>query len=150
MATRSRRGNRCCCHRTRCTAAPTPFPIPEQFDPDRFTPEREKALPRYAYLPFGAGSRVCIGSHFALMEGQLALATLAQRVTFALVGEQHPASRAHRHPAPKSRHLRHDVTPVYGGYGPARADRRRLNRHPPPLLPDAARHHTARTVVVSV
>ncbi len=66
------------------------FPDPERFDPDRFTPEREKALPRHAFLPFGAGSRVCIGSHFALMEGQLALATLAQRATFALAGEQNP------------------------------------------------------------
>jgi cytochrome P450 len=64
------------------------FPEPEQFDPERFTPEREKLLPRYAYLPFGAGPRTCIGMHFALMEGQLLLATLAQRVSFALVPDQ--------------------------------------------------------------
>jgi cytochrome P450 len=56
------------------------FPEPDRFDPDRFIPEREKALPRYAYLPFGAGPRVCIGNHFALMEGQLLLATYAQHV----------------------------------------------------------------------
>lgn len=64
------------------------FPEPELFEPSRFTPEREKQLPRYAYLPFGAGPRICIGTHFALMEGQLLLATLAQRVSFALVPEQ--------------------------------------------------------------
>jgi len=61
------------------------FPEPEQFNPERFTSEREKQLPRYAYLPFGAGPRICIGMYFALMEGQLLLATLAQRVSFALV-----------------------------------------------------------------
>jgi cytochrome P450 len=61
------------------------FPDPEHFDPERFTPEREKQLPRHTYMPFGAGPRVCIGNHFALMEGQLILATLAQRVTFELV-----------------------------------------------------------------
>lgn len=64
------------------------FPEPEKFDPERFTPEREKQLPRHAYLPFGAGPRVCIGNHFAMMEGQLLLATLAQRVSFALVPDQ--------------------------------------------------------------
>jgi cytochrome P450 len=64
------------------------FPEPERFDPERFTPEREKQLPRYAYLPFGAGPRICIGMHFAMMEGQLLLATLAQRVSFTLVPGQ--------------------------------------------------------------
>ena len=64
------------------------FPEPEKFDPERFAPEREKLLPRYAYMPFGTGPRVCIGMHFALMEGQLLLATLAQRVSFSLLPDQ--------------------------------------------------------------
>jgi cytochrome P450 len=64
------------------------FPNPERFDPERFTPEREKKLPQLAYLPFGAGPRVCIGNHFALMEGQLVLATLAQKLRFELTSSE--------------------------------------------------------------
>lgn len=64
------------------------FPDPERFDPDRWTPENEARLPRHAYLPFGGGPRICIGNHFALMEGHIVLATLAQRVNFELVKRQ--------------------------------------------------------------
>ncbi len=65
------------------------FHEPERFNPDRFTPEMEQRLPRYAYMPFGGGPRICIGNHFAMMEGHLILATLAQYVTFEFTG-QHP------------------------------------------------------------
>jgi cytochrome P450 len=54
------------------------FPAPDAFRPERMLPEAKKARPRHHYLPFGAGPRVCIGSHFALMEAQLLLATIAQ------------------------------------------------------------------------
>jgi cytochrome P450 len=58
---------------------------PEGFDPERFTPERVKARPEFAYLPFGGGPRVCVGNHFALLEGQVAMAVMAQRYRFHLV-----------------------------------------------------------------
>lgn len=61
---------------------PEYFPDPERFDPEHFAPGKEEALPRMAYMPFGDGPRVCLGNHFALLEGQLILATLAQRVRF--------------------------------------------------------------------
>lgn len=51
---------------------------PEDFCPERFTPENSKNRPRFAYFPFGGGARQCIGNHFALMEAQIVLATIAQ------------------------------------------------------------------------
>ena len=64
---------------------PELFAEPDRFDPDRFSVEAEKAMNKRAFLPFGAGARVCIGNHFALLEGHLALAALAQRVRLDLV-----------------------------------------------------------------
>ncbi len=63
---------------------PDIYPEPSRFDPERFLGDREKQLPRCAYMPFGAGARVCIGTHFALMEGHVLLATIARRVRFEL------------------------------------------------------------------
>jgi cytochrome P450 len=60
------------------------FVAPEQFDPERFAGGWEERIPRYAYLPFGAGPRVCIGNGFAIMEARLVLATLAQRCRLSL------------------------------------------------------------------
>lgn len=68
---------------------PDIFPDPERFDPDRFTSEAEARRARYAYLPFGAGGRSCLGQHFALVKAQILLATLTQQVMFELVlGQQ--------------------------------------------------------------
>jgi cytochrome P450 len=61
------------------------FPSPDTFDPERFAPERHAERPKFAYFPFGAGPRVCIGEQFAWMEGILALATIAQRWRLRLV-----------------------------------------------------------------
>ncbi len=57
---------------------------PEAFVPERFSPEREKDIPKYAYVPFGGGPRVCIGNSFAMMEGRLLLATMASRYSLTL------------------------------------------------------------------
>lgn len=54
------------------------YPAPLAFQPERMLPDAKKARPRHHYLPFGAGPRVCIGAHFAVMEAQLALATMVQ------------------------------------------------------------------------
>jgi len=54
------------------------YPEPERFDPDRWQPERCASLPKFAYCPFGGGSRKCIGDQFAWMEATLILATIAQ------------------------------------------------------------------------
>jgi cytochrome P450 len=52
---------------------------PNQFWPDHFTKEREEARPRYAYMPFGGGPRVCLGRNFANMEGPIVIGSLLQR-----------------------------------------------------------------------
>ena len=60
------------------------FPDPERFDPERFAPGWEERIPRYAYLPFGSGPRVCIGNGFAMLETRLILATVAQHFRLSL------------------------------------------------------------------
>lgn len=61
---------------------------PDEFVPERFLDAKPGTHPPYAYFPFGAGARQCIGSHFAIMESQVILATLAQRFDVELVPGQ--------------------------------------------------------------
>jgi cytochrome P450 len=64
------------------------FEQPERFMPERFTEGNEKQIPRYAYLPFGGGPRVCVGQSFAMTEIKLILATVLPRFQFSLVPGQ--------------------------------------------------------------
>ncbi len=52
---------------------------PEQFEPTRFLPASRTGIQRWAYFPFGAGQRKCLGTDFVLMESHLTLAMIAQR-----------------------------------------------------------------------
>ncbi len=63
---------------------PAVFPDPDRFDPERFADDVRDTLPKYAYIPFGGGPRICIGNSFALMEARLVLATMAQRIRLRL------------------------------------------------------------------
>ncbi|MBK6516603.1 MAG: cytochrome P450 [Polyangiaceae bacterium] len=64
------------------------FPDPLAFRPERWADGLAKRLPKGAYLPFGAGPRVCIGNQFAMMESVLLLATIAQRFELEAVAGQ--------------------------------------------------------------
>ncbi len=61
------------------------FTNPLAFVPERMLPEAKKLRPRHHYLPFGAGPRVCIGSHFALLEAQLVLITMIRNAKLQLL-----------------------------------------------------------------
>ena len=64
---------------------PRYFDEPDEFKPERW--ENSEQIPKYAYFPFGAGPRQCIGNYFAMMEIVLLLATIGQRFRFDLVPE---------------------------------------------------------------
>lgn len=61
---------------------------PERFEPSRFLPGARDAINRYAYLPFGAGPRICIGATFSIQEATIVLATLMRRFEVAPVPGQ--------------------------------------------------------------
>ncbi|ABX07884.1 cytochrome P450 (plasmid) [Herpetosiphon aurantiacus DSM 785] len=64
------------------------FDHPEDFNPDRFDTSHEASIPKNAYIPFSLGPRNCIGNHFAMMEGHLMLAIIAQRMRLLLAPNQ--------------------------------------------------------------
>lgn len=63
------------------------WPEPEKFDPLRFSKEASKKRPAFAYIPFGSGPRLCIGSNFAMIEMQMTLARMIMNFDFELVDE---------------------------------------------------------------
>jgi cytochrome P450 len=64
---------------------PDYWPDPQVFDPQRFDPAHTAAAHRYAYIPFGAGPRVCVGSHLGMMEATFVAAMVARRFRLELV-----------------------------------------------------------------
>jgi cytochrome P450 len=61
---------------------------PEKFLPERFADGSEQRRPKFAYFPFGGGSRMCIGNNFATMEAMLAIAGIAQKYDLDMVPDQ--------------------------------------------------------------
>ena len=64
------------------------WPEPEKFRPLRFTAEEVKKRPKFAYLPYGGGPRVCIGNNFATMEIQIVLTMIIQRFHFEMIDDK--------------------------------------------------------------
>jgi cytochrome P450 len=80
---------------------PKYWPNPDHFDPDRFTPEREKALPPFLYVPFGGGARICLGFLFSQIEANVVLARILQNFTLELLDDKiHPHMGATLEPRP--------------------------------------------------
>jgi len=65
------------------------FAQPDEFIPDRFNDNFMKTIPTFAYFPFGGGPRVCVGNHFSLMEGVLALACIIKEFHLRLAPNHH-------------------------------------------------------------
>ena len=68
--------------------SPSLWTEPNKFRPERFAPEAKKTIPSYAYLPFGGGPRMCIGSNFAMMEMQLLIAKFVKEFDIELLPNQ--------------------------------------------------------------
>lgn len=61
---------------------------PHAFDPRRFMPGERERIDRYAYIPFGAGPRICIGLTFAMQEAVIVLTNILRAVRLDHVGEE--------------------------------------------------------------
>ena len=66
---------------------PDVFAEPDVFRPERFSPEAKAALPKGAYIPFGGGSRTCIGMRFGQLEVRTIATLIASRFVLELPGE---------------------------------------------------------------
>ncbi|MBK8014864.1 MAG: cytochrome P450 [Deltaproteobacteria bacterium] len=71
-----------------CHVDPRWYPEPDKFKPDRFLAGSGDIKHPRAYFPFGAGNRTCLGNHFAMVEAQLTLASVAQNFRLALEPDQ--------------------------------------------------------------
>ncbi|KAF5286960.1 hypothetical protein FQR65_LT12419 [Abscondita terminalis] len=63
---------------------PEYYPEPEKFDPERFSEEAVSNRPAFAYMPFGAGPRVCTGLRMGLLQTKVGLVTLLKSFQFSV------------------------------------------------------------------
>jgi cytochrome P450 len=66
---------------------PDVFPDPEQFRPERFSAQERVSIPKGAYIPFGGGSRTCIGMRFGQLEIRTIATLILSRFTLELPRE---------------------------------------------------------------
>jgi cytochrome P450 len=67
---------------------------PDRFRPERFAADAPPVAHRYAYVPFGAGPRICVGSHLGMLEATLVAAMVARRFRFEYAGTADPVPEA--------------------------------------------------------
>ena len=60
------------------------WPNPERFDPMRFAPEAQANRPRFAFIPFGGGAHMCLGSHYAMMQARCFAVRLLQNLSVSI------------------------------------------------------------------
>ena len=63
---------------------------PEIFDPERWETEEVKQMDKFAYFPFAAGPRMCIGNNFALLEADIIITKIVQQFDFSYIGKEEP------------------------------------------------------------
>jgi cytochrome P450 len=99
---------------------PDVFADPEEFRPERFTPEARAALPKGAYVPFGGGSRTCIGMRFGQLEVRTIATVLLAARSLALPADFRMTIRQMPTISPKQGLPVHVGTPVASGSAPLR------------------------------
>lgn len=102
---------------------PKLWPNPEGYDPERFLPENSRGRLRQAYMPFGAGRRICVGSTFAIIEATLLAAMISRRLAFdlprdAVLEPDASITQRPKHGLPMSVHHRVTATSGHGNRAP--------------------------------